>query len=275
MNDQLAKQFVSHALRAGVPQEKIAALLNKADEISTRRTKTAATKFDIVDSLLTNAGLQKTASSVAYTQGLLSEALTNGANVPQAYGFAKQALEATNTKLAFMQKVAAISNSPALSKYAEGFLGSAKQAGIADDEALSLLVNVIDNQKQASGDPMFKSPAPDGAPAAGAPPGGGAGGPPPGAGAPPPGGAPGGEPPHHGGHPGGPEGQVGQEEQQLMELLQSLPPEQQQQIVEQLLAAIQGGGQGGPGGPGGPGGQPPGAGAPPPGGGGMPPQGPA
>ena len=257
MNDQLAKQFVSHALRAGVPQEKIAALLNKADEISTRRTKTAASKFDVVDSLLSQAGLQKTASSVAYTQGLLSEALNNGANIPQAYGFAKQALEATNVKLAFMQKVAAIGNSPALSKYAEGFLASAKQAGMTDDAALSLLVNVVDNQKQAAdGDPMFKSPAPDADPSAGAPPGG----------------APGGAP--------GADGQVGQEEQQLMQLLQSLPPEQQQQVVEQILAAIQGGGQGGPGGPGGPGGQPPHgapAGGPPPGGapGGMPPQGPA
>ena len=269
MNEIYTRQFAHQALQAGIPQEKIAALLNKADQIaqrSQRSTKTAATKFDFVDSLLVTAGLQKTASSVAYTQGLLSEAFTAGANVPQAYNFAKQALEATNVKLAFMQKIANINNSPALSKYAEGFLTSAKQAGVSDDEALSLLVNVIDREKRAGDDSMFKG-APSGPPPPGMPPGGPGGDPTGGAGGPPPGADPMSGPGAQVGGPGG------SEEQQLLQLLESLPPEEQQKLIQELLATM-GGGQGGPGGDpsqGAPGGAPPHhhhA------GGGMPPQGP-
>ena len=270
MNEIYTRQFVHQALQTGIPQEKIAALLNKADQIaqrSQRSTKTAATKFDFVDSLLVTAGLQKTASSVAYTQGLLSEAFTAGANVPQAYSFAKQALEATNVKLAFMQKIANINNSPALSKYAEGFLTSAKQAGVSDDEALSLLVNVIDREKRAGDDSMFKG-APSGPPPPpGMPPGGPGGDPTGGAGGPPPGADPMSGPGAQVGGPGG------SEEQQLLQLLESLPPEEQQKLIQELLATM-GGGQGGPGGDpsqGAPGGAPPHhhhA------GGGMPPQGP-
>jgi hypothetical protein len=257
MNDLYTQEFVKQAQQAGLAQEKIATLLQRASQIANRSNiKTASKKLDIVDSLIKDAGLQKTASSVSYVQGILNEALTSGANIPQAIGFTKQALYATGQKIVFMDKVAAIQANPQLSQYAEGFLSSAKTAGLSQDEAVNLLVDLVDNEKRAGGDDMFK-----GAPA-------GAGGPPPGAGAPmddpsaggPPGMGPGdpgagGPPPGAGGPPpGGGEA----EEAQILQMLQSLPPEEQQEVIQQLLAAISGG-QGGPGGPGA-GGPPPGAG---------------
>ena len=254
MNKLYTQELVAQAAQAGVPQEKIAALLQRAEEIASRNTtKTASSKnIDIVDGLLQEAGMQKTASSVSYVQGILNEAFNSGANLPQAIGFTKKALVATNEKIAFMEKVSAISGNPKLAQYADGFLKKAKEAGMGDDEALSLLVNVIDREKQAGGpDDMFKHAPSQGGP--GGDPGAGAGGPP--MGAPDAGGIEG---------PGSPGGDP--QEAQILQMLQSLPPEEQQQIIQQLLAVISGG-QGGPGGPSGPGAGGPGgpAGAPPPG----------
>jgi DNA-binding transcriptional regulator YhcF (GntR family) len=253
MNELYTREFVKQATQAGVPQQKIAALLERASEISKRSTNNASTKtassFDIVDSLITNAGMQKNASSVSYVQGILNEALISGANIPQAMNFTKQALAETVKKVAFMDKVSAIANNPRLNEYAEGFIAQAKTAGLSQEEAVSLLVDVVDREKTAvDGDPMFKQPsdqgpgpsAPDSDPAAGAPPGG---------------------------DPSAGEGQPGPsdpQEAQILQMLQSLPPEEQQQIIQQLLAAISGG-QGGPGGPGAGGPPPAGAGGPPPG----------
>ena len=248
MNDLYVQEFVKQAMQSGVPQETIAALLNRANEISNRQVKTAATKnIDIVDSLIAEAAMQKTASSVSYVHGIMNEAITNGANVPQAIQFTKQALAETTKKLTFMEKVSSIVSDPNLRQYAEGFIEMAKQAGLSQDDAVTLLVDVVDREKRAAGEPdgdeMFKqpsdqTPAPDSDPAAGSPP---------------------------------VDGSSDDEEAQILQLLQSLPPEEQQQVIQHLLAAISGG-QGGPGGPGGP---PPadaaGAGGPPPGG----PQGPA
>jgi hypothetical protein len=274
MNELYQREFVTQALQSGVPREKIAALLERAEAIAQRKTKTAsAPKVDLVDDLIKNAGLQKTASSVSYTHGLLNEAFNSGANLPQAINITKQALDATAKKVVFMEKVSAINNNPKLSQYAEGFMLAAKTAGLSHDEAVSLLVDVVDREKQA-GDDMFKQspggpppggqggPAPDSDPAAGSPPGGGAGAP------------PSGDP---SGGQGGP-GASDPQEAQILQMLASLPPQEQQQIIQQLLAAISGG-QGGPGGPGaggpppgamGAGGPPPGAGGPPPGAGGPP-----
>ena len=248
MNQFYAHQFAQNAQAAGVPVEKVAALLKRASEITTRRGAIKTAGAEIVNRLIGSAGMNKTASSVAYTHGLLKEAFDNGATLPQAYTFTKQALAETNARLTFMSKVAEIQNSPELSQYAEGFMGRAKLAGMSETDALNLVINVIDNEKRADDAGMFKQPsAPDSDPAAGAPPGG-----------------PGGP-----GGPAGPTGPGADQEAQLMQVLQSLPPEEQQQIVQQILAAISGG-QGGPGGPGGP---PPGAGGPPPSGAGGPPPG--
>ena len=277
MNELYTQEFISQAKQAGVPQEKVAQLLQRVDEISKRKVKTASVKtasakLDIVDSLIQGAGLQKTASSVSYVQGVLNEAFTNGANVAQAINFTKQALDATASRINFMEKVRSIQKDPQLSQYAEGFILAAKTAGMTNDEAVSLLVDLVEREKHAEGgDPMFKQAPPAGA--GGPPPGDPAQGAPegdPAAGAPPmPPGGPGGDPSQ-----GGPGGNP--EEAQILQMLQSLPPEEQQQIIQQLLAAISGG-QGGPGGPGA-GGPPPGmagpggpGGAPQPGG----PQGPA
>ena len=265
MNELYQREFVSQALQSGVPYEKIAALLERAENIAQRRTKTAAApKGDLVDSLIKGAGLQKTASSISYVQGVLNEAFNSGANLPQAIAFTKQALDATTQKVAFMEKVSAIAASPVLSKYAEGFLESAKTAGLSHDEAVSLLVDIVDREKQAvdqaGGPDMFKQ-APGGAGVAGGDPSNGQGGPPdsdPMVGMPPGGGAMGPTDPGQGdpsGGMGGP-GHNDPEMAQILQELASLPPEEQQQIVQQLLAAISGGGQGGPGGPGGPGGAP-------------------
>ena len=242
MTDLYTQEFINQARRAGVPQEKVASLLERVNQISQRKTKTASQTFDLVDSLIKGAGLQKTASSVSYVQGVLNEAFTAGANLPEAINFTKQALDATSKKVAFMEKVSAVQADPHLSQYAEGFILAAKTAGMTNDEAVSLVIDLIDREKRA-GDPMFKQApggpgsdpsqsAPDADPAAGSPPGG--------------------DPSQGGGDP---------QEQQILQMLASLPPQEQQQIIQQLLAAISGGGQGGPGGP------PPGAGAggPPPG----------
>ena len=265
MKEIYQREFVNQALQAGVPREKIASLLERAEQISKRKVKTAsAPKGDLIDGLLQNAGLQKTASSVSYAQGILNEAFQSGATLPQAINITKQALDASGKKVVFMEKVSAIANNPQLSQYAEGFMAAAKTAGLSHDESVSLLVDIVDREKQAAGaDSMFKqSPggppdasAPDSDPAAGSPPSG-----------------PGGPPPSD---PSGGQGAPGSDPQeaQILQMLASLPPQEQQQIIQQLLAAISGG-QGGPGGPPpGAGGPPPGAGGPPPGAGGPPPMG--
>jgi hypothetical protein len=249
MNNLYKQEFVNQALQAGIDREKIAAVLSRAEQITKRGSvKSGSAEFDIVDSIIKEAGLEKNASSVSYVQGIFNEAFNNGANVPQAIQFTKKAMIATSAKVKFMEKVSAIANDPKLSLYADGFIDSAKTAGLSQDEAVALLVNVVDREKSAAhGDDMFKGspggadgpPSPDSDPAAGAPPGGGAGGP------------PGGDP----------------QEDQILQMLASLPPQEQQQIIQQLLAAISGG-QGGPGA--GAGGPPPGAGGPPPGAGAPP-----
>jgi DNA-binding transcriptional regulator YhcF (GntR family) len=223
MNQTYSQEFINKALKAGYPQEKIAAVLHRAGVISERNTKLASVKQNLIGTLLDYSGMQKSASSVSYVEGLLKEAFDNGANLAQAAEFTKQALDATCERVTFMNKVSSIANDAELSKYAEGFLMQAKQAGIADDQALSLLVDLVDNVKQANDEGMFKQPndpavpsAPDSDPSAGAPPGMGAG---------------------------------GDQEAQILQMLQSLPPEEQQQIIQQLLATISGGQGGGPGGP--------------------------
>lgn len=245
MNELYQREFVNQATQSGVPQEKIAALLGRATQISQRKViKTAsAPKGNLIDSLITGAGLQKTASSISYTQGILNEAFTSGANLPQAINITKQALDATAQKVVFMEKVSAIANNPQLSQYAEGFILAAKTAGLSQDEAVSLLVDIVDREKQAGDEQMFKqSPS-------GPPPGPGAGVPPPGLDSPEDDLAAAGQ----GGHGAGDD-----QEAQILQMLASLPPEEQQQIIQQLLASISGGGGPGAGGP------PPGAGGPPP-----------
>jgi DNA-binding transcriptional regulator YhcF (GntR family) len=250
MTNLYNEQFVKQAMASGVPQENIAAILKRAQQISQRLTKVAFAKanprFDIVDSLLKSAGMEKTASSVGYAQGILNEAFMNGANLNQAVQFTKQALDSSVQRMQFMQKVAAITNNPKLNQYAEGFVIRAKEAGMSQDDAVALLVDVVDREKLADAGGMFKQPsdgpqAPPSDPAAGAPPSG-----------PMPGGDPTGA--------GDPTGGADPEAAQIMQMLQSLPPEEQQAIISQLLQAI----SGGQGGPGGPAGGPPGAGSPPP-----------
>ena len=238
MNNLYAAEFTKQALQNGVPHEKVASLLARAEQIAKRKPtniKQASAKINIVDNLIAEAGLAKTASSVSYVEGVLNEAFTNGANLPQALTFTKQALAATSERVKFMEKVSSIANNPKLNKYAEGFMETAKQAGLSQDESLSLLVDLVDREKMADGgNDMFKK-----APGADA----GAGGPPPGM------------------DPSAGAGASDPQEAQVLQLLQSLPPEEQQQIIQQLLAAISGGGPGAGAGAGaGAGGPPPGAG---------------
>src|ERR1035438_584303 len=101
MNSIYQQEFVNQAVKSGVANEKIAALLERAEEITKRKsTKTASSKLDLVDSLIQGAGMDKTASSVSYVQGILNEAFQSGANLPQAINITKQALDATTQKLA-------------------------------------------------------------------------------------------------------------------------------------------------------------------------------
>jgi hypothetical protein len=231
MNELYVKEFVKQAMQQRVPQTKIAALLQRASQIVNSQVKAASTKLDIVDGLIKESGLQKTASSVSYVHGILNEALVNGADVPEAIQFTKQALDATNKRINFMEKVSKIANDPKLNLYAEGFIEKAKIAGMEQDEAIQLLVDVVDREKRAAGDDeMFKHPtdgmevppAPEGDPSVGAPPGM---------------------------NPGAGNSTDDAEVAQILQMLQSLPPEEQQQIIQQLLAAI-GSAQGGPAGPG-------------------------
>src|SRR6266853_52954 len=99
--------FVKQALAQGIPQTKVAELLNKAQEISNRQnTKTAGNNFDEVFSgLIKGAGLDKTNSSVAYTSGLIKESMNLGATPQQAIELTKHALYKTNQDLQLMQKM--------------------------------------------------------------------------------------------------------------------------------------------------------------------------
>lgn len=264
MNELFTRQVGQQAYSAGVPQTKIAALLQRAEQISKRRVKTASKKLDVIDALISEAGMQKSASSVSYVSGVLNEALTNGANIHQAIQFTKEALDATAKKVVFIEKVSAIANDPKLSAYGEGFVERAKLAGMSQDDAVALLVDLVDTEKRADGDPsqMFKQ-APDAGAGGGAPPGMPPGMDPSAGGGMPPGmdptGGAGGDP---SGGQGGP-GASDPQEAQILQMLQSLPPEEQQQVIQQLLAAISGQG-GGPSGPGAGQGVPPGPMAPPP-----------
>lgn len=281
MNELYTREFVKQAAANGLPQQKIAAIINRAQQIAYRQTKTASAKsnqnYDLVGRLLKSAGMEKTASSVSFTHGILNEAFMNGANLNEALEFTKTALDASAKKIQFMQKVAAIANHPTLGQWAEGFLGSAKQAGMSQDDAVALMVDLVDKEKRAAGDDsaMFKQPSDGGAPAPEGDPSAGA--PPMGAGGPPPGDPSGGQMDPTGGQmdPSGGQGQPGGGDAQIAQILQelqSLPPEVQQQVIQQLLSVMGGGGQGGPAGapPGGPAGAPP-PGAPPMGGPGGPP----
>lgn len=228
MNELYTREFISQALNAGVAQEKIAAILERADQISRRSVKTASnTEVSLIDALLCEAKFEKTASSEAYAQGILGEALASGATLHQAAQFTKQALDATQAKITFLQKVSAIANDSRLSNYADGFIEFAKKAGLDDDSALALLVETVDVQKQAN----F-----GGHPGAHAGQGG-------------PGGAPGADAGGAGAPPMAQDGIEGPsmngDMQQILQQLEQLPPEIQQQIIQQLLAATQGGGQGG------------------------------
>lgn len=254
MNEQYVASFVKQALAAGMPQQKIAQLLDKAMEISSRGSvKTAAANHldQIVSGLLQGAGLDKTASSVAYTNGILKEALDNGATPEQAIGLAKQALYKTTEDLTVMSKMASISQKQEHAYYAEGFIKAAMGAGMNQADATRACVGLF--EKTAGGD-MFKQ-----GPQAGGPPSGGDPSDPSG------GGDPSQGDPSQGG-PGGPGGG---------DSLNNIPPQLLMQLL-QMLAQQQQGGQGGPPPgmmpPGGPPGMPPGgAGGPPQG---MPPGGP-
>ena len=259
MNEAYVNSFVKQARAAGMPQQKIAALLDRAYEISSRgNVKSAADNHldQLVTGLLGQAGLDKTASSVAYTNGILKEALDQGATPAQAMDCAKNALRKTSEDLTTMGKMASIVQNQDYASYAEGFIKAATTAGLSDADATRAFVNLFEREKRAhghDGGDMFKHTGlpPGGDPSQGGPPGMD-----PGAGVPPgmddgsAGGPPGGDPSQGG--PGGPGGQIPPE--LLIQLLQMLAQEQQQQQ----------GGQGGP-----PGMMPPPGGAPP----GMPPGG--
>ncbi len=218
MNQAYVDSFIKQALSSGVPEEKIAALLHKAEEISLRKSpKTAEENLNlIVSNLLKEAGLQKTASSVAYTNGILKQALDSGATPDNAITIAKEALDATQARLNYLSKISAIANDAELSNYAEGFLKAAMDAGMTEADATSALISQIDNIKLASSE-LFKQPVsgPDAGPEAGL------------------------------GDDGAPAPGQGGPQEDPLQLIQSLPPEQQQALIQQLLAMI-GGGQGGP-----------------------------
>ena len=184
MDNQLTTNFVKQALSVGIPREKIASILNKAQEISTRgNPKQAAYQFDtLVTNLLTGANLNKTASSVAYTTGILKEAVDLGYTDQDAITITKQALAKTGQNLTIMSKLAEIAKIPELANYAEGFLKSAMSAGMSQEDASVALINLVEQEKRAvdpsAGAEMFKQPtAPAGDPGLGAGPmGAGAGG---------------------------------------------------------------------------------------------------
>ena len=115
MNQFYAEQFASQAVASGIPREKVAALLKRAEEISYRRDSLKTAGAELVGRLMNKSGMQKSASSQAYVLGLLKTAFDEGANLPQAYDFCSRALVATNEKLAYMAKVAEVQNSPELS----------------------------------------------------------------------------------------------------------------------------------------------------------------
>jgi len=167
MNDKYISAFIKQATAAGMPQQKIAALLDKAYEIGSRGSvKTAAANYldQTVTTLLSSAGLNKTASSVAYTNGILKEALDQGATPEQAIEFTKRALYQTSNNLGTMSKLAAIAQNKDYASYAEGFIKSAIDAGMSQQDAAQTLVALFEREKRASGEEMFKqTAAPQGA----------------------------------------------------------------------------------------------------------------
>jgi hypothetical protein len=251
MTEQLVQEFTKRALSAGLPREKVAALISKAAEIQSRRpqkVKTAEENLnEIVSSLLTEAGFDKNASSIAYTHGILKEALDHKLSPDATIKVAQQALYKTRENLELAAKLAEISQDPKLAEYAEGFIKAATDNGYSQEDATRYVVDLIQNEKRAvAGGPagmgaigqpgagqggpgamgMFKQPMPD--PSQGA---SGLGGPGAGPGAGAPGGGMGGLEALLGqGGPGGPGGQGGPGGEQI-----------DPQMLQQLLAIISGG----------------------------------
>lgn len=244
MTDQLVNEFVKRALNSGIPREKVAALVSKAQEIEFRNApqKTAQVQLNnIVSNLLNEAGFDKNASSIAYTQGILKEALDNRISPNAAVKVAQLALAKTRANLNTANKLAEISKNAELADYAEGFIKAATSRGYTQEYATNYVINLIEKEKRAAGPGgqppmppggggapggggMFKQPMPDPSSLGG--PGGAPGGP----------GGQGGIPPELAALLGGQGGQGGQQ----------IDP----QMLEQILALISGGqGQGGPGGP--------------------------
>jgi hypothetical protein len=210
MTEQLVREFTKHALASGLAREKVAALISKAAEIQSRRPqniKTAEANLnEIVSSLLSEAGFDKNASSIAYTHGILKEALDNRISPEATIKVAKLALTKTRENLELATKLAEISRDPGLAEYAESFIKAATDHGYSQEDATRYVVGLIENEKRAvAGGPagmgavgqpggagqgsmgMFKQPMPDpsqgglggpGGPPGGAPGMGGAGGPP-------------------------------------------------------------------------------------------------
>ena len=148
--DRQLQGFIKQALQAGVAADNIEQLVAQRFGLASKQAAAAANQAPSVDSvvtsLLSDAGLNKTAQTAGYVQGLLAEAIDAGASFGQACKVAELALLESKQTL---DKQAAETAAAELAVRQEGFLKAALDAGYDERQAREMLVHRYGSVKQA------------------------------------------------------------------------------------------------------------------------------
>lgn len=133
MNKEFVDNFIKRAQAAGLSQKQAETFIAK--ELDVMRQKEASEVDGLITSLLGATYVQKTAETVAYTEGVLKAAVEKGCNVQQASEIAKIAL----SRIAPQFKQQAPQMTAKQASYGEGFMKAAMARGLSQQQAYSLL----------------------------------------------------------------------------------------------------------------------------------------
>lgn len=141
MNKEFIDSFIKRAEAAGLSKAQAEAFIAK--EIQTMNKKAGDDLDNLISDLLKSASLEKTAETVAYTEGVLKAAVEKGCNVNQAAEIAKIAL---NRIAPSIRATTPVQLDPKIANYAEGFLKAASNAGLNYNQAVGVLKQALDSQ---------------------------------------------------------------------------------------------------------------------------------
>jgi hypothetical protein len=146
MNQNIIDGFIKRAQEVGLSKEQAERFLSDNLNIN---TKTAEQKLDeVITSILTDSGVEKSAQSAAYIEGVLKAAIDKGCNDNQAIEFAK--IAATNSNLKKMPPIPNNNgkNGEKMAAYAEGFMKAAQEKGFTEGQSLDLLKFAVNHGRQ-------------------------------------------------------------------------------------------------------------------------------